>query len=113
MAYYFSFFSFNLFTHDAPSAKNIYLKNKDKDECISNHTVLPGGHVSRGLRCLISLKIVSNLLFEKCSRFHISSIVWDIIQHLGTLYEKPFLVISSLGRGICRSFALLTSYFET
>ena len=32
---------------------------------------------------------------------------------LAPLYEKLVLVISILGRGICRSFALLVSYFET
>ena len=52
---------------------------------ISNHTVLPGGHVSS---VLLGQKIVSNLLFEKCSRFHISNIVWDIIPHLGTFVRK-------------------------
>ena len=52
---------------------------------------------------LLARKIVSTLLFDKCSRFHISHIV----------YEKFFLAIVSLGLGTSRSFALLVSYFET
>ena len=63
-------------------------KNKDKDEYISNHRVLPGSHVSRGFRCLFGQKTVYNLLFEKYSRFHISNIIWDIIRHLDTFVWK-------------------------
>ena len=37
---------------------------------------------------LLAQKIVSNLLFEKCSRFHISKIIWDIIPHPGTFVRK-------------------------
>ena len=33
---------------------------------------------------LLAKKIVSNLLFEMCSRFQISHIVWDIFPHLGS-----------------------------
>ena len=62
-------FRFHLifFIHDTPSAK-IYMKlNKDKGECTSNHTVLPGGHVSRGLRCLIGPKNPPN---KACKYIH-------------------------------------------
>ena len=61
---------------------------------------------------LLAQKIVSNLLFEKCSSTFL--VLFGISFHtLAPLYEKLFLVISSLGLGICTSFALLVSYFET
>ena len=37
---------------------------------------------------LLARTIVSNLLFGKCSIFHISNIVRDIIPHLGTFVRK-------------------------
>ena len=41
----FILFYLIFFIHDTSSAKNIYIRKNDKDECISNHTVLAGAHV--------------------------------------------------------------------
>ena len=51
---FFIHFSFHLifFIHDTPS---VIVQKKTKIK-IDIHTVLPGGHVSRGLRCLIGPK---------------------------------------------------------
>ena len=50
----FLFISFHLtFLYMILYQLKLCIENENKDECISNHTALPGGHVSRGLRCLI------------------------------------------------------------
>ena len=59
---------------------------------------------------LMAEKIVSDLRFGKCSRFHISNIVWDVIPHLGTFTRKA--LFSYLGLGTCSSRTLLVSYFS-
>ena len=50
---------------------------------------------------LVSLaqKTISNLLFEKRSKFHISYIVVDIIPHLGTFIRhilKPYIFLGRI-----------------
>ena len=80
--FFVNFFNFHLifFIHDTPSAYyyNQITKIKIKMNIYLIIALFFQEVMLQGVfDILLAQKIASNLLFEKCSRFHISKIVWD------------------------------------